>query len=345
LNYYQKAVELKEEIYSISSQKNALKQKMAYDHQVEKDKLQLTRKAEKKSENQRTFFILIALGLILIIALVLYSRFKTARKQKNIIEAQKFIVEEKNKEITDSINYAKYLQSAILPEKQNLFADLKDGFLLYQPKDIVAGDFYWKHKFGDFIYFAVADCTGHGVPGALVSVVCFNALEKAIHEKPGLEPSVLLERVREIVINQFETEETEVKDGMDIALIRIDVKKHELLFSGANNPCWIRVKNEWKMLKGDRQPIGKFDYAKPFEKQKTKYESGDWVYLFTDGLIDQFGGLNGKKLKNKGLQEILVQLDNLSGTERQMRLNQLFIDWKNNLDQIDDVCLIGIELG
>jgi len=344
LEQYKFAVELGDKINDIASQKEGIRQKMTYDHQKEKERIQLIRKEEQKREAQRTIFILIALVLIFIIAIVMYSRFKTARKQKLVIEGQKKIVEEKNKEITDSINYAKYLQSAILPERLTFFNGLSDGFLFYRPKDLVAGDFYWKHENEEFIYFAVADCTGHGVPGALVSVVCYNALEKSIQEKSDIDTSFLLDRTREIVIKQFETEEREVKDGMDIAVIQINKNTNELTFSGAHNSCWINREGEWITLKGDRQPIGKYEYATPFESQSINCKSGDWIYLFSDGITDQFGGEQGKKLRNKGLQQFLESFTNETGKQRENSFDSFFNNWKGNLDQIDDVCVMGIKL-
>lgn len=341
---FRQAIKIRDSINGIDIQKSALKKKLEFEHKLETTKLQTKREEERKRSFQRTVFISVALVLILIIAIVMYSRYRTTKKQKGIIERQKFMVEEKNKEITDSINYAKYLQRAILPELQQFFSEFSDGFLTYLPKDIVAGDFYWKSVTKKFIYVAVADSTGHGVPGALVSVVCSNALDKAVQEDPEIKPGEMLNRTRDLVVAQFETEGSEVKDGMDIALIRIDKAGKEVLYSGANNPCWLRKNDKWEVLKGSRQPIGKFDHKQPFETLEVPYEKGDWIYSFSDGIIDQFGGEEMKKLKTKGLRDFLSGLDELSGCDRKERLESFFTQWKGEEDQIDDVCLIGIKL-
>ncbi len=327
-----------------SAQKEALKQKMEYDHGLETARMETKREEEKKRAKEQTIFILTVLGLVLIILIVIYSRFRSTKKQKRIIEDQKLLVEEKNTEILDSINYAKYLQGAILPDEKDIIQNFTDGFLLYMPKDIVAGDFYWHHHSNDYIYFAVADCTGHGVPGALVSVVCANALDKAVTDLNCPEPGPLLDNVREIVIKQFEGVNKDVKDGMDISLCRIDHQSGELLFAGANNPCWVHSGNGWNVIKGDRQPVGNYDHATPFATKSIHVEKGDWLFLLTDGIIDQFGGEDGKKLKSKGLQEWLSESNDLSGTDRQKHLVEKLNSWLEREEQIDDICILGIRL-
>ncbi len=343
LEQYMYATRLNDSINNISAQKEAIRQKLNYDYGMEKAKIQLQREEERKRARQRTIFISTALVLILITAIVMYSRFKLAKRQKKVIEGQKLLVEEKNKEITDSINYAKYLQGAILPDKQLLFKGFDDGFLIYLPKDIVAGDFYWCHESPNYRYIAVADCTGHGVPGAMVSVVCANALEKAVHDEES-EPGVLLNRVRELVIAQFSGEDQDVKDGMDLALLRISIHSKEIEFAGANNPCWLRRGEKWKIFKGDRQPVGKYDHSSEFNTTRIDGEAGDWIYLFTDGIVDQFGGKEGKKLRSQGLQHFLSQLNGIDKSTKEEALIAFVSEWRGDLDQIDDICLLGIKL-
>lgn len=343
LDQYIYATRLGDSINNISAQKEAIRQKLNYDYGMEKAKIQLQREEERKRARQRTIFISTALILILITAIVMYSRFKLTKRQKKVIEGQKLLVEEKNKEITDSINYAKYLQGAILPDKQLLFKGFDDGFLIYLPKDIVAGDFYWCHESPNYRYIAVADCTGHGVPGAMVSVVCANALEKAVHEEES-EPGALLNRVRELVIAQFSGEDQDVKDGMDLALLRISLHSREIEFAGANNPCWLRRGEEWEIFKGDRQPVGKYDHSSEFNSTRIEGKAGDWIYLFTDGIVDQFGGKEGKKLRSHGLQLFLSQLNGIDGYAKEKALITFVSEWRRGLDQIDDICLLGIKL-
>jgi serine phosphatase RsbU (regulator of sigma subunit) len=171
--------------------------------------------------------------------LIVFRALQITKNQKQIIEHQKEIVEEKHKEIQDSINYAKRIQDAIMPSLEDMQMALKNGFILYQPKDVVAGDFFWMEKINNVVYFAAADCTGHGVPGAMVSVVCSNALTKALLEEGIRETGKLLDRTRELVIERFAKSGDEVKDGMDISLCALNVETNELQWSGANNPLWI----------------------------------------------------------------------------------------------------------
>ena len=274
---------------------------------------------------------------------------------------QKKIVEEQNQEIRDSINYAKRLQDAILPSDQLVKHCLPNSFILYKPKDIVAGDFYWLEEAGDTIYFAAADCTGHGVPGALVSVVCSNALNHAILELGESHPSQLLEKVTELVVKTFEKSNHIIKDGMDIALCGLNKKTNILSYSGAYNPLWIVSprnqlnlktislsnegnKNTLHEIKATKQPVGKYTFKKPFEGHEIQLEKGDTIYLLSDGYADQFGGLKGKKFKYKQLKTLILVLSEYSMDEQRKQLNQVFEKWKGEFEQIDDVCVLGVRV-
>ena len=262
---------------------------------------------------------------------------------------QKHIVEEKQKEIIESINYAKRLQQAILPPLELIDSHLPDNFIFYRPKDIIAGDFYWMERTDDLIFIAAADCTRHGVPGALVSVVYSNALNRAVKEFRMKLPGEILDKTRELVLETFEKSTDEVKDGMDISLLCIDRKKQKVIWSGAYNPLWyVESKEndsyELKEIKADKQPIGKSDHYRRFTSHEINFLKGTTFYLFTDGYADQFGGPSGKKFKYKPLQELLLSVQNVSLREQAVILNDAFEKWKNNLDQVDDVCLIGIKL-
>ena len=266
---------------------------------------------------------------MVLFSLFIAHRLRVTRRQKEFIEKQKDfvehqrsnismqkkILEEKNKEIFDSILYAKRLQEAILPSNKLLNKYLPNSYVFYKPKDIVAGDFYWmdtfaKDDFGNYlkpldsevnpadcIIFAVADCTGHGVPGAMISIFCSNALNRAIKEFYLLDPGNILDKVRSLVIETFEKSNMEVRDGMDISLCVFNFKTFELDWAGANNPLWLVRNQEMIEYKPDRQPIGKFDNPTNFKTHKIKLEKGDKFYIFSDGLADQFGGQKGKKLK------------------------------------------------
>jgi serine phosphatase RsbU (regulator of sigma subunit) len=282
---------------------------------------------------------------------------KIITQQKNEVEEQKHLVEEKNKEITDSINYAKRIQSAILPQPRLVKEYFKDSFILYKPKDIVAGDFYWFEVIEDLIFFAAADCTGHGVPGALVSVVCHNALNRSVKEFALTNPAEILNKTREIVIAEFEKSDEDVKDGMDISLCAINLESNILQWSGANNPLWILSKNNEELgnapgselvevieTKPDKQPIGKFAFAKDFTKHEFQLHKGDEIYIFTDGFQDQFGGEKGKKYKVSRLRELLIALNLQTMDEKRTKIEEAFRDWKGELDQVDDVCIIGVRI-
>ncbi len=269
---------------------------------------------------------------------------------------------EKNREIVDSINYAKRLQEAILPNTETFKNLFSESFVLYRPKDIVAGDFYWLQENGSDIMFAAADCTGHGVPGAMVSVVCSNALNASNNEVSNGNPAALLDSTRDRVVERFGSSTEDVKDGMDISLCKYQPKTKLLMYAGANNPLWIVSKdkkegaNNYAELetdsaelylsefKADKQPIGKFAYNKPFNSKQIQLTDGDTVYLFTDGFPDQFGGENGKKFKYKPFKKLLLSINKLSMNDQHEELSRIFDEWKGGYDQIDDVCILGIRV-
>lgn len=310
---------------------------------------------EKRVNRQRIFITVVAFGaLILGVFLIFVYRSLKVKKRNNealseknhLIEKQKEIVEEKNKEITDSITYAKRLQSAILPPIEQLSEFFSDSMVLYLPKDVVSGDFYWFEKKNGKVFFAAADCTGHGVPGAMVSVVCSNALNRCVNEFGLTEPNEILGRTRELVIQTFSKSGENVKDGMDISLCALDVDSGELTYSGANNPLWIlrNGANEMEEFKPNKQPIGLHEEMKPFDLNQTKMEKGDICYLFTDGFADQFGGEKGKKLKYNPFKELLIKSSKQIGSEQKRELHQFFEDWRADYDQIDDVCVLSVRM-
>lgn len=268
----------------------------------------------------------------------------TIREQKREVENQKIIVENKNKEITDSIIYAQRIQKAIIPSDEKLIEIFKEIFVLYKPKDIVAGDFYWIEKKNDRTFIASVDCTGHGVPGAMVSVVGFNGLNYAVNELNLTSPSEILDALNLFVEKSFGKGKEEISDGMDITLCSFDFKNNILEFAGANNPVWFVQNNELKNIPGDKQPVGKFRDRIPFNCHSVKIYQGDIFYLFTDGFADQFGGPKGKKFKYSRLREILVNIQSLSLPEQEKILEKEFHKWKGNLEQVDDILFIGIKI-
>ena len=291
------------------------------------------------------------------------------KSQKIEVEQQKEVIEETHKEITDSINYAKRLQDAILPSINDIDKYIPENFILFKPKDVVSGDFYWmetikanktKENFNT-ILIASADCTGHGVPGALVSIVCSNALNRTVNEFNIIEPAEILNKTRDLVIETFAKSGEEVKDGMDIALCSIS--NNSVTFSGANNPLWIVRKteliteeqkqarstfidNEYSLIeyKANKQPIGLYEGMKPFTQKEIKVYKGDVLYFFTDGYADQFGGVKGKKFKYKPFKKLLLKHHYKSMPEQKKYINNAFEEWKGDLEQIDDVCIIAIKI-
>ncbi|MEO6305427.1 MAG: tetratricopeptide repeat protein [Bacteroidia bacterium] len=353
-------VRMRDSINNVETRKSSVKKQFQYeyDRKVTADSVRTGEEKKLvaiklKQEKTQRYALYGGFILVLIFAFFMFNRFRITQKQKVVIEQQKNIVEEKQREILDSINYAKRLQDAILPAEIFWRENFKNGFVFYKPKDIVAGDFYWLEKINDTVLFAVADCTGHGVPGALVSVVCSNALNRTVLEFGIIDPGKILDKTRELVIATFEKSGEEVKDGMDISLCCLNVKTKELLWAGANNSLWYVKANEIKKdlttnaileIKADKQPIGKYDLTKPFTTHKVQLNEGDIIYLFSDGIADQFGGPKGKKFKYKKLKEILLANITRSMDEQQLELETTFNKWKGDLEQIDDVCVIGMKI-
>lgn len=325
---------------------------------------------KSKLENEKLFRYMLSGGIFLVILslVIVINRFLKTRKQKNIIEEQKNKVdyayselETKNNEIMDSISYAKRIQAAILPPQSEFSKELPNSFVLYKPKDIVAGDFYWMEKIDNKLMFAAADCTGHGVPGAMVSVVCNNGLNRSVRELKLKDPGKILDSTREIVIKEFEKSVDEVRDGMDIALVTItpDLLNHpneetyDIQYAGAHNPLWIIRKGskEIEEIKANKQPIGRYEHSKDYKTHTLQLSKGDCMYIFSDGFVDQFGGEDednhkpgGKKFKSKNFKKLLIAINKEPMYKQKEMLNDAFVNWKGRLEQIDDVCVVGVRI-
>lgn len=262
------------------------------------------------------------------------------------IEKQSKEIAAKNKSITDSIHYAKRIQFAILPEEKKTRTYLKDYFVYYQPKDIVSGDFYWIEKVKDEIIFSVIDCTGHGVPGAFVSLIAYNALNKVVLEKQITEPAAIINEMNIIVTELFKSSGEKIRDGMDMGICTWNTKKNTLQFAGAFNSLFVFSKQELKEIKGNRESVGASIYLqrKEFINHQVNINKGDIVYLSSDGFPDQFGGEKGRKLKWKGLKEFLGNLGAFPIEEQKQMVDNFFMNWKNELEQLDDVCMIGVKI-
>ena len=363
LEMYELYIATRDSIESEENQKEVIRQeyKYAYEKQAAADSIKAAEenkvkdaqlsaeKAKTKQQQQQSYFLFGGLALALIFGGFIFNRFRVTNKQKSIIEKQKQqvdsannILEEKNQEILDSISYAKRIQNAILPPQKLVKEYLNNSFIIYKPKDIVSGDFYWMEPTKKEVLFAVADCTGHGVPGAMVSVVCNNGLNRSVREHGLSDPGKILDKTREIIIQEFEKSEEEVKDGMDIALCSI--KENKLKYSGAHNPLWIVRDGQIIETKANKQPIGKFDNPQPYNTHTIDLQKGDAIYLFSDGYADQFGGEKGKKFKAKAFKELLISIQEKSMEEQKSIIDETFENWKGNLEQLDDVCVIGLRV-
>jgi len=267
----------------------------------------------------------------------------TKDKAEAEIKKQKSEIGSKNREIIDSINYARRLQQAILPPISQIQKQFPDSFLLYLPKDIVAGDFYWMYSAGDNVLIAAADCTGHGVPGALISIVCSNALNRTVKEFGLTETGKILDKVTELVFETFEKSGEAINDGMDVSLLSINKRSGQVQWSGANNPLWVVKERELTEIKADKQHIGKSEDRKPFTTRNLPLNKGETFYLITDGYGDQFGK-DGKKLMKKNFKELILSVQDKSMSEQRLILEQHHLKWKGNLEQTDDVTVIAIKL-
>ena len=393
-----------QELYSEESADRIAKMQAEFNDEQQKKKIELlnTEKelSNEKLARQNTMINAFIGGGVLFVLLLLtvYNRYRVKKLSGEKLEKAYKNIEVKNKEITDSIVYAKRIQDTILPSNSFIDENLKDTFVLFKPKDVVSGDFYWMECSagsmqnavgkeeqvvtdgnsssglplgkleGATTFLAAADCTGHGVPGAMVSVVCATALSKVVQEEHITAPGQILDRTRELVVERFKRSQEDVKDGMDISLAALahstksehGEQKALLQWSGANNPLWIVSKREQvydgcsRVLTGetcflhevtaDKQPIGKVDDPKDFKTHTIELKPGDTFYLFSDGFHDQFGGDKAKKFKTSNFKKLLLSIHDRSMTEQKTLLDEAFENWKGELEQVDDVCVIGVRI-
>ncbi|MBA3664895.1 MAG: tetratricopeptide repeat protein [Bacteroidetes bacterium] len=372
LEYYKAYITARDSLVNEENTKKTVQQSMQYefDKKESATKLEQEKKdaiADAESRKQKIVIAAISIGLLLVLVLalvvfrnlrinkkknlIIQSQKEAVEKQKElvdeknkIVEEQKLHIEEKHKEITDSINYAQRIQKAILPPPEYINQYIPYNLVLYKPKDIVAGDFYWMETIEDLIFIAAADSTGHGVPGAMVSVVCSNALDRSLKEFKETHTGKILDKTRQLVVDTFAKSSADVKDGMDISLLCIDNKNKRVFWSGANNSLWYIQENQLTEIKADKQSIGKTDNPKPFTTHKIEYKKNTTFYLFTDGFADQFGGPKGKKFKYKQFSDLLLNINHLPLEQQAQLINESFENWRGSLEQVDDVCVLGIKL-
>lgn len=354
LEMFQLHISMRDSLNNVETQKATIQQELKYEYEkkkalddVKNEKLIAIEKEEKEKQIIITTATAGGLGLVIIFLTFVFNRLRVTKKQKIIIEEQKEEVEEAHKEITDSINYAERIQRSFLATKDILDTNLKDYFVLFKPKDVVSGDFYWAGHLENGNFAVVnADSTGHGVPGAIMSILNISSIEKAIEQGEN-EPSEIFNKTRSTIIERLKKDGSKNggKDGMDASIVCFDFEKNKFLYTAANNPIWVIRNNELTIIKPDKMPIGKHENDKTsFSQGEFNFQKGDQIYTLTDGFQDQFGGPKGKKFMIKKMREYVLSISHLPMKEQHKKLNEIFNNWKGEHEQVDDVCVIGVRI-
>jgi len=320
----------------------------------------------KQIEKQKliTYFVVVALILVTGLGYFIYVNYRNKKKaneileeknrlitlqkeeiqeQKEIAEMQRDQITYQKKHITDSIHYALRIQRAILPSLE-LFTDEIEHFVLYKPRDIVSGDFYWVNKKDNLWIVIAADCTGHGVPGAFMSMLGVSFLNEIVNNKHIHRPDLILNELRDNIINALKQagSESGVKDGMDISVCAIDFNTGILEWAGANNPLFLIQNGELNHVKADKMPVAIHDRMDPFTLNTFKLNKGDTFYTFSDGYVDQFGGENQKKFLSKNFKDVIMTIQDKTMYEQGVTLDEVFEEWRKDVEQVDDVTVIGL---
>lgn len=356
LKYYKEKQQLIQELQNENVDKKIAEYQSGYelekkDKELNESKNQLLLKESEEGKQKLKINLLVVILVLSVGAIVLVinrnKKISTANKiiseQKLQVEEQKQIIEEKHKDITDSINYAQKIQTALIISENKLSAKVNNVFVLFKPRDIVSGDFYWYSEKNGNKLLAVADCTGHGVPGAFMSMIGITLLNQIVNEKGIVSPSEILNQLKEGIVSSLNPtgEISDKRDGMDISVIAWD--ESELKFAGANNPCVAIFNNELIDLKPDKQPVGLYEKNDKFTEQKLSIQGLQSIYLFTDGIVDQFGGADGKKLKLKLFRQWLSEISGMNSNDQKKNLENKLQNWMGKHEQIDDILVIGIK--
>jgi serine phosphatase RsbU (regulator of sigma subunit) len=350
------SIKMRDSLSNNETHNSIVKKQLQYEYEkrevvskAEQEKRELTYQATSKQQKIIIFASIAGLLLCLLFGIFIYNRFKFSQKQnqiiqeqKKVVEGQKHIVEAHQKEVYDSINYAKRIQYALLAHEDLLNKHLVSHFILFKPKDIVSGDFYWATEHENDFYLAVCDSTGHGVPGAFMSLLSIGFLSEAIKEKNIQEPNKVFDYVRKRLIESITNENQ--KDGFDGILLRFNKVSNEITYAASNNHPVIVSKNQMIHLPCDKMPVGKGEKVDEFTLQTINTSKGDMIYLYTDGYADQFGGPKGKKFKYKPLNDLLLSFNNEDLSNQKNILESTFTNWKGNLEQVDDVLVIGVRV-
>lgn len=379
LDHYQAFIVLRDSIYNIEKTKEITRKELQFDfakkeqeQKMEQEQaLSIVNKEKEQAALIRNISILflIVVFAFLIIAIrankikhkaqkelefankLLQSTNKELKSNNQTIELQKQTIEYKNREITDSIKYAFNIQSALIPKEEEFANYFKEAFVLFKPKDIISGDFYWITEVDNKIIYATGDCTGHGVPGGFMSMLGISLLNEVVNEHELTDPALILSRLRKKVIKALRQKglHGEHQDGMDMILCVLDKSNKELVYAAANRPLYILSKNNnaytLKEHKGDSQPVGIYGKElKPFKQYTIALNEDDILYTFSDGYADQFGGPNGKKFKYKQMQELFLAIAHLPLQEQKSIIDATFYNWKQNIEQVDDICVVGVKV-
>ncbi len=353
---HQKYSLVKDSIYTKESadfQNNIVSQ---YEDEKKQQQLKLINQENNlKQQRFRIIIYSISFGLVLLLILfgVILSGYRQKQKTNKLLEIKNLEIGKKNKDITDSIKYAQRIQRAILPSNEFVKNLLPEHFIIYIPKDIVSGDFYWIENKDNKVLFSAVDCTGHGVPGAFMSIVGRNLLNQAVNEYNITKPSEILNYLNNGVIETFkhsqgqDDKNGDVKDGMDLALCCLSDNFSKLEYAGAYNPMYLIRNNEVIHYKADVYPIGTpfGERLKSFTNVEVSLNKGDTIYIFSDGYVDQFGGgPSRKKFSSKRFRETLLEIQHLTMAEQKNKLIKIFEEWKGATNQLDDVLIIGIRV-
>ena len=356
LTHYKLFIAYRDTISNDKSRKESMKNQFKVDFEqkeailkVQRDKERIIAENKDRIQKAIIYSVIAGLLLVLVFSIFIFRSLQQNKKaniiisqQKKEVEEQKGLVEEKQLEILDSINYAKRIQYTLLAHDEFLKENLPEHFVYFDPKDIVSGDFYWAAKHGSKFYLAVCDSTGHGVPGAFMSLLNIGFLSEAIKEKNILKPNEIFNYVRERLIETVSRDGQ--RDGFDGILVCFDKTTKKVSYAAANNAPVIIRTNEFTILDADRMPVGKGEKGSDFTNHETQLQDGDTLYIYTDGYADQFGGAKGKKFKYKQLNELLLENSSKPLSEQKKILQQTFQTWKGNLEQVDDVCIIGLRI-
>jgi len=323
-----------------------------FDRQQQEQKYQQDQKDLEIAQKQKRdrlirIFILTGLFVVSVFSIQMFRSFQRKKRDNILLEAQKAEIEKQKEEITDSIRYAKRIQTAILPSPQWAAEILPEHFILFRPRDIVSGDYYWMNKVGNKIIIVAADCTGHGVPGAFMSMLGVSFLNEIVNKNNNYQANLILNDLRsEVKRTLGQTgKEGEAKDGMDVALVVMDLETMQLQYAGAYNPLYLFRAGELIEIKADKMPIGIYVREKDsFTNNELELQKGDTFYIFSDGYSDQFGGPSGGKFKSKPFKELLGSIQDRSMKDQREILNTHIDDWRGAIDQVDDIIVLGIRI-